>query len=229
MSLCRTGHLRRPHTDGMAFQFELLVAVPLSAAEQSCFDRVRRPKQQPPKPRPQALVCPNCDTVFEPLTVERLYCSLRCHDEAKTVRYARKKYLESPGGLPSDIHEAIDMKRGHALAGGYDETARRLSPETRQTVKDRDRGLCVLCGCAGDEIDHIDGPSSDLSNLRLLCHDCHMDISKARFRPITDDETWARRQALMLRIHAAEPLQPCDGPEWSTSWRAWRQEHAVFP
>lgn len=45
----------------------------------------------------------------------------------------------------------------------------------RRRVIARDKGVCVLCGAPGTDVDHIDrfGPH-DLWNLRLLCHPCHM-------------------------------------------------------
>ena len=48
-------------------------------------------------------------------------------------------------------------------------------PKRRQQVIKRDRGLCVLCGSKGTDVDHIvRGMDHSLANLRLLCRSCHM-------------------------------------------------------
>ena len=44
----------------------------------------------------------------------------------------------------------------------------------RRQVIARDR-VCVFCGERGTDVDHIErGQDHSLSNLRLLCHTCHM-------------------------------------------------------
>jgi 5-methylcytosine-specific restriction endonuclease McrA len=55
---------------------------------------------------------------------------------------------------------------------------RRLNPKIRKAVLARDRSRCVWCGSAEKpEVDHIvpqsKGGSDVMSNLRVLCHDCH--------------------------------------------------------
>lgn len=54
---------------------------------------------------------------------------------------------------------------------------RRLPPgwrRLRTAILERDGGLCVLCGAAATDIDHI-GPPDDHhpTNLRALCRRCH--------------------------------------------------------
>ncbi len=66
------------------------------------------------------------------------------------------------------MREAIGLRVAHLLAGGYHRQARALTPELREFVFARDEGKCVACGKPGEEIDHIDGDSSDLANLRLV-------------------------------------------------------------
>lgn len=52
---------------------------------------------------------------------------------------------------------------------------------TRRAVRHRDHGRCVRCGLAGTEQHHRvrrrDG-GHRLSNLVLLCHDCHKTITE---------------------------------------------------
>jgi 5-methylcytosine-specific restriction endonuclease McrA len=164
--------------------------------------------------------CPSCGTTWLAEGRPKAYCSLACTSTAKAIRYARKKTDEYRGrDLPADVRYAIRIKIALALSGGYDKAARNLTQEVRQTVIDRDRGLCVLCGQPWAEIDHIDGPNSNPSNLRLLCKQCHHGVTEAHLRPITDTATLELRDRLLRRIDAPEPERPCDQPGWD--WRSW--------
>ena len=69
------------------------------------------------------------------------------------------------------------MKLTWAFSGGYDRAARELPAETRAAVIERDGRRCVLCRNPGTDVDHIDGDSPDLSNLRLLCSPCHNAVT----------------------------------------------------
>lgn len=125
-------------------------------------------------PRFEPDKCANC---FEPLPDDIkhrpwLYCSLLCLDTANTIRYWRKTSRSGLFAADPLVREAIATRLGHMLAGGYNSTARRIPPATRVLVIERDR-VCVQCGKPGEEIDHINGDSSDPGNLQLLCGDCH--------------------------------------------------------
>lgn len=58
----------------------------------------------------------------------------------------------------------------------------KVSMTLRRRVMRRDGGRCVLCGKPGTEVDHIvndaEGGATVLSNLRLLCAECHAVKSK---------------------------------------------------
>jgi hypothetical protein len=158
-----------------------------------------------------------------------MFCCLQCKDEAKTVRYARRKNAEYPDGMPDDIEYAIKIRVAHALSGGYDAVARTLTAATREAVFQRGGGTCVTCGAPGEEIDHIDGPSSDLSNLRLLCAGCHHTVTAQHLTPATDTQAVERLEALLARIDAPVPTRVCDHERtWASQWRAWRTAHATF-
>jgi hypothetical protein len=88
--------------------------------------------------------------------------------------------------MPKDIVYAIRMKIASAIGGGYDQQARTLRSEVRRAVIERDQGRCVLCGGPGEEVDHIAGPSPELTNLRLLCKSCHRVVTEQHLIPITD-------------------------------------------
>lgn len=168
-----------------------------------------------------ARICSNCDVAWlADGTTPQAYCSLACSSTAKAVRYGRQKSAEWRGRqMPEDIKYALRIKIAHALNGGYDEDARRLPPETRQAVRDRDHDRCVLCGDPGTEIDHIDGPDGSLANLRLLCTPCHQTATETHLRPTTQGADVVLRDQILARVSSKEPIRPCDQPKWN--WRAW--------
>ena len=172
------------------------------------------------------LPCVNCGRDFLSGSKLSPNCSLRCKAESKAVRYARKKFAQYPlGQIPADIVEAMKIKYAFAMSGGYDDQARRLSPETRAAVVERDGGICALCGSTGQEIDHIAGASPDLTNLRLLCRDCHLGVTQSHFAPITEEQMKRRMTWLRMREMQPEPMQPCDDVAWEGKWHDWVREH----
>lgn len=182
-------------------------------------------------PKPVSFLCVNCDQRFpaDGTRKGRAYCSVPCRGEAKAVRYARRKRVEYRGSrLPADIEEAIRMKLMHALGGGYDETARRLTREQRAAILKRDGYHCVRCGAGiGLEIDHVAGFSSDPNNLQTLCTSCHKAKTAKSIRQIepgspTDEKFTELRE----RVETLKPLLPCDEPGWN--WSAWIKEHTMF-
>lgn len=175
--------------------------------------------------------CVNCDQVFIVSGAAKLYCSQRCHQDAKLVRYVRACIKD---GRISDplVNQAIGTRFAFAYSekGYYDEKARYVSPERKQQVIKRDGGLCRLCGAVGTEIDHINGDSDDLDNLQLLCHDCHSEKTEASMVPITPgheryEEILARANELRARIEAQTPLRPCDDEaNWNDIYRELLKE-----
>jgi 5-methylcytosine-specific restriction endonuclease McrA len=170
--------------------------------------------------------CVNCDQVFVVSGAARLYCSPRCHQDAKLVRYVRACIKDGRMNDPL-VREAIRTRFAFAYSekGFYDEKARRIPPDKRQQVIELDKGLCRLCGAVGSEIDHIDGDGDDLDNLQLLCRDCHSEKTEANMVPITPDheryeEILVRESELRSRIDAHTPLRPCDDEtNWNSIYR----------
>lgn len=160
--------------------------------------------------------CVNCDQVFIVSGAAKLYCSQRCHQDAKLVRYVRACIKDGRINDPL-VNQAIETRFAFAYSGKgyYDEKARYVSPERKQQVNKRDGGLCRICGAIGTEIDHINGDSDDLDNLQLLCHDCHSEKTEANMVPITPgheryEEILVKESELRSRIDAPTPLRPCD-------------------
>jgi hypothetical protein len=105
-------------------------------------------------------------------TAQKVYRSDLCNQVARWIRYFQKTNSDGRAQL-ADVHEALGIQLALIAGGGYSETERQLSPEVRDAVNTRDGGICQSCGAPGTDIDHIDGSSADLSNLQLLCRNCH--------------------------------------------------------
>ncbi len=117
----------------------------------------------------------------------------------------------------------------HALAGGYDSTARYLSAAARDHIIERDGGACVLCHSPGGEIDHINGDSSDPGNLRLLCHTCHVGVTLSHGRhgaARTDAKVDATFTEITSRVDSPSPARSCDADDWESTWRSWTLQRA---
>lgn len=162
--------------------------------------------------------CANC---LEPLPQdeETLFCSTWCAEIASNARYQRRVLHDGRIERP-DVREVIATQNAFMLIGGYRSLGRTLSTSTRAEVKQRDGGRCQQCGKPGLEIDHIDGSSADLSNLQLLCGDCHRAKTAQNMVPASD-ESRARLQAFFLaRVMPDEPrLLADDEVEWASLWR----------
>lgn len=180
--------------------------------------------------------CLNCD---EPRVTSAapLYCSEVCRQAAKAVRYARACVRDGRIASP-DIQEAIQMRVAHVLAGGYAEKDRRISPEARHTVMENAGGHCQRCGRmfnpddseATATIQHLNGSSSELSNLRAWCRRCNMADAQSRFSPVLDDAPESRAfEELRARWESPIPLRACDDDErWNGDWRRYARLVKAF-
>ncbi len=165
-------------------------------------------------------VCLNCYSALTPSQGRKgkVYCSEKCNQIAGTVRYGRKALKDGRWNNP-DVQEAIKMRIGHILAGGYPEEARRVPPEMRAFIFARDKHTCVLCGAPADTIDHINGSANTPDNLRALCRSCNM--GRVKFVPASPSEAEEAR-AILSRMMAESPLQLCDDEEaWDNG--VWRE------
>lgn len=163
----------------------------------------------------------HCASCLQPLPdgEPKLYCSELCSQTADTVRYWRATLRDGRYEADSTVREAIDLRVAHLLAGGYHRQARALTPELRELVFARDEGKCVACGKPGEEIDHIDGDSSDLANLQLLCKDCHhAKTGQQMVLAPPDKQQWVW-ELYATRVAPAEPsLLADDEVRWRREW-----------
>ena len=178
--------------------------------------RVDRPHSAagaaPVRPTRVELACANCGQSFIASTTRvRAYCSGQCKAVADVVRYIRRKRISHPGSVPDDIKHAIRIRIAFAPSGGYPAAARIVPKPTRRVVRDREHDRCVLCAAPGQEIDHIDGDSADLDNLRLVCRRCHRDVTARHLHPTQDPAGLSLLARIQLRSMAPRPIRPCDG------------------
>lgn len=165
--------------------------------------------------------CVNCFSVIEETRNVRAYCSELYGQEADWVRYARRCHADGRD-RQSDVKQALRIRLALVLGGGYPKLVRQLPESARRAVFERDGGRCRICGEPGTEIDHGSGNSADLANLQLLCDSCHNKKTISSFVKITKEshpQVWARREALIQRAMASQPLRLCDAENWSVMQR----------
>lgn len=162
-------------------------------------------------------LCVNCDAALADDN-QGLYCTPLCRDKAKFVRYARGCLRDGRADRDPDVTYALRIRMAIILGGGYP-AERSLPPAVRRAVVERDQGLCRLCGAPGEQIDHIDGSSADLSNLRLLCQACHRKVTEEHLVPATAEQA-EEAHALWTRVRATRPRRICDNEQrWASGWR----------
>ena len=102
---------------------------------------------------------------------------------------------------------------------------RKQSPEylrNRAIERKRARGKCRKCGAPGQEVHHKvwrrNGGTDDVSNLRLLCRNCHHDEhrewarSPRRKKPEPPSEELLRRREWVLDLTRDEAHVPREEP-----------------
>jgi len=175
-------------------------------------------------------LCANCDSSLDPLEHAALYCSERCSDYAKDVRYFRRCKAEGRHERP-DVRLALETRLAQLLGGGYPSGGRRLPADVRRAVLAANKGRC--CGCnrrRATEVDHIHGSSSDRSNLQGLCASCHQAKTELSMRPLGPEHA-DDLAAFKLRVDASPATKLCDDetkwPELGRSLMADATEWAV--
>jgi hypothetical protein len=61
-----------------------------------------------------------------------------------------------------------------------------------------------------------------MSNLQLLCSDCHREKTMRNFErisPTSHPVEWAKATALEVRAKTSEPTRLCDHSDWTQIWR----------
>jgi 5-methylcytosine-specific restriction endonuclease McrA len=163
-------------------------------------------------------LCVNCD---QPVGVDALYCGELCRQAAKTIRYARAVIADGRIRDP-EVAEAVQIRLASVLGGGYAERERRLTPDQRLEIFERDDWTCRVCGGKAEQIDHIGKGNGDINepaNLQAICGGCHNAKTKESHRPIATPEQRERADALKRRIDAETPLRECDRADWDAIWR----------
>jgi hypothetical protein len=179
--------------------------------------------------------CANC---LDPLPIDELglFCSDWCAETAKTVRYMRGAISEDRPAKDLEVAHAFMVRVDFLYTGGYNRLERTPPAKTRAAVVANAGGVCVQCGAPAREVDHIAGSSNELSNLQLLCADCHREKTDASLGTAlaTDEEDgvpWFEtlepvQQALLVRrVDPDVPRLLCDDHQaWDTTWRNLKSE-----
>jgi 5-methylcytosine-specific restriction endonuclease McrA len=167
-----------------------------------------------------APICPNCDGETPGAYV---WCSDFCQQLTVTIRYVRRVLRDGRIELP-DVQAAIGTRFLMLTGGGYPTGERALTEVQRHAILSRDKWTCQRCGASADQVDHINGYSSDPSNLQALCGACNRAKAFETTKPATGDE---RDEILELvndmteRIAASRPILLCDDPDlWAPIGRS---------
>ena len=195
---------------------------PLGALLAELHASTRMPEPYDPDPRR----CIGCGTA---LPSPALYCGELCEQEARFVRYVRRR-LGDGGIIDRPVAEAVATQLLMLGAGGYPRRARTVPTSVREAVIARDGRRCLLCGASGEHIDHINGSSNAPENLRLLCAAHNAEAMRARVRVLSVDEDpdlvaflIDQRERLAARVLADPPSRPCDDEKtWAQRWRGLR-------
>lgn len=172
------------------------------------------------------LQCPNCD---RELTNADLFCSNRCREMAKHIRYIRNVTAASRL-YDSDIQEAVSVRLLMLTGGGYPQKERVLTPARRREILERDSYTCRVCGARADSIDHISGSSDRPADLRALCRDCNRRESFQRAVPATEERAEQIRRLfweIAERVAAEPPMRLCDSEQWKTAWRGIKADRLL--
>lgn len=167
--------------------------------------------------------CANCQR-WVPDELPGLFCSSWCKETCKHVRYFRGVFGD--GRIrKDDVQAAVRKRLAFLQIGGYTSLHRELPAGVRAAVIERDGGRCVACGRPGTDIDHISGPSPDLSNLQLLCTDCHNDKTDLALQPVSPATTQLFDDFLDHRVAPEEPLLLADDEQqWANVWRPLKED-----
>lgn len=142
-----------------------------------------------------------------------------------------RRWFRDPARQADTDYLFVLQVRLAALHAGYlgragREAPRKLTAAEKAAVRERDRGRCTQCGRRGHEADRIDGHSSELANLQLLCTECRRARTREAITQIADPADRAAlaelHELLRHRIDAAVPARACDNEQtWGASWRRW--------
>ena len=162
----------------------------------------------------QCSICPNCEKNLKTTT---LFCSELCQQEAITVRYCRRVTRDDQRCMKHDVQEGIGIRLLMLLGGGYPAAARKIYPELRTQIFERDSYICRICGKPATEIDHINDSSNDIENLRAICKPCNLELALNRAKKVTmesDPDLFLSIERylfnLATRIALPKPIKVCD-------------------
>lgn len=184
-----------------------------------------------PRPIPESLRCLNCG---RKVPTDELFCDPVCQDIAKYVRYHRGCRLDGRD-KKEDVQIALLQRRALICGGGYNKNERYLPKTLRDKVLKRDKQKCVKCGSRENlEIDHIEGPSDELSNLQVLCRPCHIEKSLSTIEIVDQSHPQfefvnAMSKFLNKRVLSKKALLLVDDyGVWNRTWRKAKKTREAY-
>ncbi len=176
---------------------------------------VALPGSDPPPPKEDPTICPNCGTTVT--SDASPYCGISCREQAAFVRQLRR-CLADGSIRDRERQTSLGQVLWHLLGGGYPLRQRLVTPRTWQQLLKRDGGVCQVCGVPATTFDHITTACNRPINLRAVCDECTQtkQFGDSAFLKAQD----AALSRLAVRIAAPEPLLLSDDPaHWD--WRTY--------
>lgn len=180
-------------------------------------------------------LCASCLEPLDPIEDGKRhvgFCSEHCRKQAEKIRYVRQAIRD---GRSTDPLTALVISSNMITFLAFDlaYTRSRLSNELRQEVLTQNDDRRVSCNKQpATEVDHIDGGSIELSNLRGLCRRCHVlkargeipdDLTRDGTGTIdTSEQSQELRQLWRLVLRSRQPLDE------ALEWRDLRERAAEY-
>jgi len=179
--------------------------------------------------------CVNCESQIHWSRRIKIYCSDFCKEQAKNIRWIRSTISRGVFDLP-DVAEARMIRIAHLNAGGYIGLKRKIPFEMRMEVVSVSKSRCAECDIftLDGEIDHIVDSTNDLSNLQLLCIECHRRKTLKNIKKVEIDDPDYQRIALedaelRRRSLSPVPVKVCDDFSlWSQIEKRIRFERRIL-
>jgi len=143
-------------------------------------------------------ICAHCKGVFFAVpNLHRVYCSKKCHDEARMKRetktctncgatFERKashanRYPREYCSFACYIKYAVGDKSAQ-WRGGNKDYPKTFNRQFKNMIRERDNHTCAICKEWGDNVHHINYVKNDTTpeNCITLCRSCHAKTNSNR-------------------------------------------------
>jgi hypothetical protein len=173
--------------------------------------------------------CANCD---QP-TDRKPFCSEDCKMVADNVRMMRQWVRNPDKQADTGYIDAFVPRLGklYSVAIGLTYGVHQaVTGQLRTHIMERDDYKCQIqipgvCTVQATQVDHINGPTMEPSNLQASCRPCNMNKVIDFFGKATDEEAekiTVFQRHLAERIDSEKPTRICDDEQnWRFVWRKY--------